>query len=407
MQIEVDTVKGFRDFLPPESLKRCSVQKVIEQYFRTYGFVPIETPIVEFDELMKPSAMPNEEEDEAVSDRFRLKDRAGRNLGLRYEFTFQLARIFKQNPNIKLPFRRYQLGPIFRDEPIAADRFRQFVQCDIDIVGDASIKADAECLAVVADILKELKIDSEINVNNRKLLSAIIQSCEVSEPKRIMRELDKMEKIGEDAVKTNLRVFADSNKILTLFKLLEKPLSFFEENAFDGASDLVELISLCSRYGLKVKFNPFMARGFGYYTGNIFEVKEPGKGSIAGGGRYDKLVGKFSNREIPAVGISFGLERVTALAKIDPEPMAKVIVISIEQDSESFKLTKKLRKESISCIMNDGGIGKALEYANAYSVPYVIFIGEEEVSKEKFKLKNMKTGKEELLSEKQIIARLS
>src|SRR3989344_3428474 len=252
MQIEVDTVKGFRDFLPPESLKRSSVQKVIEKNFRTYGFIPIETPVVEFDEIMKPSALPNEEEDEAVSDRFRLKDRAGRNLGLRYEFTFQLARIFKQYPNIKLPFRRYQVGPIFRDEPIAADRFRQFVQCDIDIVGDASIKADAECLAVVADILKELKIDSEINVNNRKLLSAIIESCEISEPKRIMRELDKMEKIGEDTVKANLRVFADPNKILTLFKLMEKPLSFFEENAFDGASDLVELISICNRYGLKI-----------------------------------------------------------------------------------------------------------------------------------------------------------
>src|SRR3989338_6810150 len=168
MNIEIDTVKGFRDFLPPESLKREVVVETIKKYFELYGFLPVETPVVEFDELMRSDSL--DDEDEAVSDRFRLKDRAGRNLGLRYEFTFQLARIFKQYPNIKLPFRRYQVGPIFRDEPIAADRFRQFVQCDIDIVGDASIKADAECLAVVADILKELKIDSEINVNNRKLL---------------------------------------------------------------------------------------------------------------------------------------------------------------------------------------------------------------------------------------------
>lgn len=407
MQIDVDTVKGFRDFLPPESIKRETVQKVIEKYFKIYGFIPIETPVIEFDETMKPDILEGETEDEAVSDRFRLKDRAGRNLGLRYEFTFQLARILKQNPNIKMPFRRYQIGPVFRDEPISADRFRQFIQCDIDIVGDSSVKADAEVLAAVADILKELKISSEIQVNNRKLLSAIIESCEIAEVKKVMRELDKIDKIGEDAVKTNLRIFADSNKILTLFKLLEKPLAFFEENAFDGANELAELQKLSNKYGLKIKFNPFMIRGLAYYTGNIFEVKETGKGSIAGGGRYDKSVGKFIKKEIPAVGISFGLERVTSLANIKPDAIPKILIISIDQESESFGLTKKLRKESISCIMSDGSIGKSLEYANAYEIPFVIFVGEEEISKSKFKLKNMTSGKEEMLTEKQLIARFS
>src|SRR3972149_149307 len=133
MKIEVDTVKGFQDILPPESLKRDSVRKIIEKHFRLHGFAPIETPVIEFDELMKPDTI--NEEDEAVSDRFRLNDRAGRNLGLRYEFTFQLARIFKSNPNIKLPFRRFQIGQIFRDEPVGAGRFRQFTQCDVDIMG--------------------------------------------------------------------------------------------------------------------------------------------------------------------------------------------------------------------------------------------------------------------------------
>ncbi len=407
MQIEIDNVKGFKDFLPPESLKRAEIVRTIEKYFKIYGFSPVETPVIEFDEIMKPSILPNEEEDEAVSDRFRLKDRAGRNLGLRYEFTFQLARIFKQNPNIKLPFRRYQIGPVFRDEPISADRYRQFIQCDADIIGDSSMTADVECLSLVNDILKELKIDSEIQINNRKLLNAIIESCEVANPKEVMKELDKMEKIGEDTVKTNLRKFADSNKILTLFKLMEKPLEFFEKNAFDGTAELVELQSLCSKYGLKVKFNPYLARGLGYYTGNIFEVKEPGKSSIAAGGRYDKSVGKYINRDVPAVGISFGLERISALAKINAQPTPKILIISIDQDSKSLKLTKKLRKEGISCIMSSERIGKSLEYANAYSIPYVIFIGDEESAKDKFKLKNMISGKEELLTEKQIIARLS
>ncbi len=408
MKIEIDTVKGLQDYLPPESLKRQAVKRVIEKYFQLYGFIPIETPTIEFDELMKPEALPGEQEDEAVSERFRLKDRAGRNLGLRYEFTFQLARIFKQNPNIKLPFRRYQIGENFRDEPIGPGRFRQFIQCDIDIIGDTSVKADAEILALVLDILKELKIEAKIQVNNRKLLASIIESVEIKEIKGVMRELDKINKIGEDAVKANLKKYADSNKILTLFKLMEKPLDFFIENAFEGASELEELQKECKLYGIKIKFAPFMIRGLAYYTGNIFEViPEESKNSIAAGGRYDKIVGKFINREIPAVGISFGLERITELAKIQPEIIPKTTIISIEQEKESIQLSKKLRKSGISCITSFDKPGKALEFANSQAVPYSIFIGSDEVAKKKFKLKDMKSGEEKLLTDKQLISFLS
>lgn len=400
MKIEVDTVKGFQDFLPPESLKRQTVQKVIEKWYKLYGFLPVETPIVEFDELMRPEAL--QEEDEAVSDRFRLKDRAGRNLGLRYEFTFQLARIMKQNPNIKLPFRRYQIGPVFRDEPIGAGRFRQFFQCDADILGDQSIDSDAECLLMVSDILKELKVDSEINVNNRKLMNAIIESCQMSNPKGVMKELDKMDKIGEDMVKTNLKKYADANQIITLFKLMEKDITFFVENAFDGAKEIFELMKKCRKYNLEIKFAPNMIRGFGYYTGNIFEVKVPGKSTIAAGGRYDKTVGKFLDKEIPAVGISFGLERVSELASVNIES-TKLTVISIKQDNESEKLVRRLRKEGISCILGKDGVGKALEYSNSYSIPFVLFVGEDELKKGKFKLRNMKSGEEKFITEKQLV----
>ncbi len=402
---EIDNVKGFRDYLPPESLKREAVKKIIEGTFKLYGFLPVETPIIEYEELMKPTNLPNEEEDEAVSDRFRLKDRAGRNLGLRYEFTFQLARIFKQNPNIKLPFRRYQIGSVFRDEPISSNRFRQFSQCDIDIIGDSEIKADAECLVAFSDILKELKINAEIQVNNRKLINAIIESVQISASKEVMRELDKMTKLGEDLVKTNLRKYADGNKILTLFKLLEKPLDFFIENAFDGAKELQDLRDECSAFGIKVIFNPLMMRGLQYYTGNIFEIvpEENKKSSIAGGGRYDKLVGKYINKEIPAVGISFGLDRLTEFAKIKPTNEPKVILISIDQDFQTAKLLKKFRKSSISSIAFYDKPGKALEYANSYEIPYAVFIGPEEIDKGKFKLRNMKSGEEKYLSEKQLI----
>ncbi len=406
MNYEPETVKGFQDYLPPESLKRAAVKKIVEKNFQLYGFLPIETPVVEYDSLMRPDNLPTEEVDEAVSSRFRMQDRGGRSIGLRYEFTFQLARIFRQNPNLKLPFKRYQIGEVFRDEPISARRFRQFMQCDADIIGEPSAAADAECIALFSDILKELKIDAEIEINNRKLLAAIIESVEIRQVNNVMKELDKIDKIGEDEVKANLKRYTSANQVVTLFKLLEKSVEFFKENAFAGVEEIEALMNKCRLYGVKVKFNPFLARGLGYYTGNIFEIVSNFEGrkiSIAGGGRYDKSVGKFVFKEIPAVGISFGLERISEVASVSPAALPKVLVISISQDKESLKISKALRKEDISCSVSFDKIGKALEYANSYSIPFVVFVGAEEVSAKKFKLRNMVSGEEKLLNEKQLI----
>jgi histidyl-tRNA synthetase len=407
MQIEIDTVKGFQDFLPPTSLKRSAVKKIVEKYFKLYGFIPIETPVIEFDELMKSDNLPADQEDEAISDRFRLKDRGGRNLGLRYEFTFQLARIFRQNPTIKLPFRRYQIGEIFRDEPIGAGRFRQFTQCDADLIGDSSIEGETEVFAMLNDILKELKIDAEFVINNRILITSIIESVQITEKNGVMKELDKIDKLGEDVIKSNLRKYADGNQIMTLFKLLQKPLEFFMENKFEGAEQLTKLAQLSKKYSLSIKFSPNLMRGFSYYTGNVFEVRSKNcPGSIAGGGRYDKSVGKYLNREIPAFGFGMGLERLCELAKVELENVPKALLISIDQESESIKLIKKLRKESIACVKTSDKIGKAMEYANSYNIPFVIFIGADEVEKQKFKLKNMISGDEKFLTELQLIKAL-
>jgi len=411
MKLDISTVKGFQDYLPPESLKREAIEKIVRNYYNLYGFLPVETPVIEYEELMRPESLNNEEEDEAVADRFRLKDRAGRNLGLRYEFTFQLMRIFKENPNIKLPFKRFQIGENFRDEPIRAGRTRQFTQCDADIIGEPSISADAECISLVTDIFRDLKIYPEIQVNNRKLLNAIIESVEIKATQLILRELDKIEKLSVDVVKANLRKYATANQIVTLFKLLEKTLEFFKDNAFDGAEELENLIKQCKYYGIKPTFTPSMVRGFGYYTGNVFEFILPDKKTtIAAGGRYDKTVGKFLNREIPAVGISFSIEALIGLCsdkinqlKIDFVP--KILIVSFNQEEEAIKLAKKLRKNNISCSITEGQPSKALDFANAQRIPYVIFLGEEEMEKQKFKVKDMLSGEEKLLTEKQILVK--
>ncbi|MAG26263.1 histidine--tRNA ligase [Candidatus Pacearchaeota archaeon] len=407
MKPEIDTVKGFQDFLPPISQKRNEIKKTIQKYFELYGFVPLETPIIEFDELIKGDSLPAEE-DEAVSDRFRLKDRAGRNLGLRYEFTFQLQRLFKQNPNLKLPFKRYQIGPVFRDEPITSNRFRQFTQCDADIIGDPSINADAECLALASEILKSLNIDFEIEINNRALIQSLIESVQIQNPEAIMKELDKLDKIGEDQVKLNLKKYADSNQVLTLFKLLDKNLEFYLDNGFKGAEQIKELIEKCKAYKIQVKFNQYLARGLSYYTGSVFEFKTPqSKDSIGAGGRYDKVVGKLSNRDIPAVGFSFGLERLTQLANIPIKNKIKALLISFEEDKAMFNIAKKLRKAGVPCITTFGNPSKQLDYANSLEIPYVIFVGEQEIESQKFKLKDMSSGEEKLLTEKQLINKLT
>lgn len=405
--MEVSTVKGFADVLPPVSLKRAAVRTIIEKWFRVYGFVPWETPVVEYDELMRPDTLPSEGVDEAVSDRFRLQDRGGRNLGLRYEFTFQLSRIMKENPNLKMPVKRYQIGEVFRDEPISARRFRQFTQCDVDVLGDSTINSDAEVLACFADILKELKIEFEVQVNNRKLLDAIIKSVQIQNSKGVMRELDKIDKIGLDEVKLNLKKFAETTQIVTLLKLLEKDLNFFKENGFDGVEDLLELFELTKTYGMKVAFSPNLIRGLGYYTGNVFEIRVKGsKDSIAGGGRYDKSVGKYLGRDVAAVGISFGHERVTELANVKAEGFPKVLILSIEQDLAAIKLASKLRAEGISTGIDFRKIMKGLDYANSMKIPYVVFLGESEVDSKKYKLKNMESGKEEFLTESALIKKL-
>jgi len=397
--VEIETVKGFRDVFPPESLKRQKVREVIEKNFKLFGFMPIETPSIEYEELAKG----DNEKDEAVSERFRLKDRGERNLSLRYEFTFQLKRIFKENPNIKLPLRRYQIGNMFRDEPVEKDRYREFMQLDADIIGDSSMKADAECLALADKICKELGIDYKLKINNRKLVNSILKKLDITDTENVLRELDKVEKFGEDEVKKNLTKFADKVQIVGLFKLLQKNIDYFVKEKFEGAEELNELFKILKQYDIKPIFSPSLVRGFSYYTGNIFEgYNEKIKGSLFGGGRYDNLVGKYIKRDIPAVGNSYG--RILDYPDIQAEN-TKAILISIKQDKKTIELMKKLRESQISCFMMDKP-GKAVEYANSSNIPYVIFIGDEEAKKGKFKLRDMKSGKEKMLVEKSLIKEL-
>jgi histidyl-tRNA synthetase len=371
--MKTENVKGFKDVIGNEAEKIALIKEVIKQAFESYGFTPAETPIIEYEEFVK-GENPN---DEAVRDIYKLKDRKKRKLALRYEFTFQLKRLAK---NQKLPFRRYQIGPLFRDEPIRPGRTRQFTQCDADIVG-STLKDEAECFSILKEVLDSLKIKFTLYINNRKLINEILDKNNIKDKEEVIREIDKLDKLSIKEVKTNLKKYK-AEKLLDIFTKKEK---YFEN--YESYKEIKELKKLCSLFGVIVEFRPFLARGFSYYNGTVFEVwSKDLKVSVCGGGSY--LI-----NGIQSTGISFGLEPLILLTNIVLQ-IDKILIVSLNQDKAAIKLTQKLRKQGKNTTLFYGKPSKALEYANSYKIKKVIFVGEKEVKLKKFKIKDMRTGRE-------------
>lgn len=370
-----EIVKGFRDYSDNDAVKRREIRKNIEETFEKYGFEPAETPIIEYEDFVKGE----NKQDEAVSDIFRLQDKGKRNLALRYEFTFQLKRLMQ---NKKLPYKRYQIGSVFRDEPVSSNRLRQFVQCDVDVAG-SNVKNEAEILAMSDEILRSLKIEPIILVNNRQLLNEILDDNKIKEKDKlqVLREIDKYDKIPEKELRINLKKL-NAEKVLDSLKKGEKYFS-----KFNSYNEILELMKYCELYKFKVLFSPTIIRGLSYYNGNVFEIKAKSiKETIIAGGSY-----KFEG--IQCTGISFGLDRISLLADLKKTD-EKILIISLEQDKEAVKLAQKLRQSGKITSVYYGKPSKALDYANSYNISKVIFIGKDEVTKGKYKIKDMKTGKE-------------
>jgi len=386
--MKTDTVKGFQDFLGEEALKRVKIKNIIQTQFELYGFEPAETPTIEYEEFVKG----DNQNDEAISEIFKLEDKGKRKLALKYEQTFQLKRIAK---NQKLPYKRYQISSVFRDEPVKSARFREFTQCDADIIG-ASPKDEAELFSLVNKILDKLEIKSVIYFNSRKLLNEILVSENIEEKYReqVIRELDKLDKLPKKEVADNLKKYG-AEKLINIF---DNPEKEFEK--YGAYKDIKNLKKLCKSYGTKLTFQPTLARGLSYYNGTIFEIKTKElKETICAGGAY--LIDQSQS-----FGISFGLERLSMLTKVEGDS-TKVQIISINQDEKSIKLAQTLRENNISTnLLLDKSIGKAMDYANSKQIENVIFVGADEVKSKKFKIKNMKTGDEKSISRQALMKSL-
>ena len=394
--------KGVNDLAVKERILKEELLDIIVRNFRKYGFNPLQTPTIErFDVLTSKFAGG----EEILKEIYRLNDQGNRELALRYDLTVPLARFVSMNLDLKLPFKRYQIGQVFRDGPIKAGRYREFTQCDADVVGSDSLFTDAELLKMASDVYKELGLDVIIKINSRKVLDALI---DVDDKNSFILSLDKLEKIGSKGVK--LELLSKGFKEIDIDEVLRKiSLSKDElkEELGDSFDEMQEVLDYLDVLGVdNVEFTPSLARGLAYYTGTIYEffLKDSNMtSSVGSGGRYDKMISEFANKNLPAVGVSFGLDALMYALAGDKRSFTKVLGVSINQDKKTIELVSKLRYFNINCDISFKNLKKSLSFASSYNIPYVLIVGDEEVNSQRFVLRNMESGTEDKFSEEELI----
>lgn len=431
--MKLQLAKGVRDVPPEDKIVKNQIVDTLKSIFELYGYSPLETPLIERESVLASKYSGGEE---ILKEMFTFKDQGKRKLGLRYDLTVGFSRFIGMNPHLKIPFRRYQIGKSFRDGPIKLGRYREFWQCDVDIMGCKDIGAESELLSIADKFLKKINLNAEIKVNNRKILKGILSYAEVSPDleKATILTIDKLEKVGLEEVekeliqkgltqesvnkiKTNLLIQGNNQKKIEKLKSLIN-----SEEGKQGLEEMSSLIQLLKEYNTEITFDVSLARGLSYYTGTVFEIfliNSKIKSAISAGGRYDNMISDLleTQKEFPAVGISFGLDVISDALEKSSKPIkstAKIYIIPVGVDetnnlkSKSIKIAEELRVGGInSCFDIMGkGISKNLNYANSLNIPFVLFIGEEEIKTKKFKLKNMETGEEKVLELKEIIKQL-
>jgi len=395
--IKPQTLKGFRDFLPDEALKRQYAIDIIRKTFELYGFLPLETPAVEYLETFAGQIG----EDEKLF--FKFTDGGGRKVALRYDQTVPTCRVIAQYPDkISLPFKRYQIQTVWRSEKPQKGRYREFLQCDADIFGVDNRTADAETVALTIDIYKNLGFKKPIAIiNDRDLYKDI--------PYPAIVAIDKLDKLGDAGVIAELKTKGFDENILERVKNNQPN------------PNLKKIFKYLDNYGFKdnYQYKPTLARSFSYSNGTIWEIIDEAwpTGSLAGCERFDSLVGKFSGRQVPAVGFAIGFDR-TILAmdelKLFPDLGTKtkvlVTVFSPELLDKSQAVTQKLRAKNINTDLypdSEEKLPKQLKYANNNQIPFVLVIGPDEAAKNVVTLKDMKSGEQKTLALDQAIDALT
>jgi histidyl-tRNA synthetase len=442
--------RGTRDFLPHEMIRRNYIFNIIRTTFERFGYLPIETPAME-----NLSALMGKYGEEG--DRLLFKILNSGNFmegldilnmttnqlalaicdkGLRYDLTVPFARFVVQHQQeISIPFKRYQIQPVWRADRPQKGRYREFYQCDVDVIGSNSLLNEVELIMIIDTVFSKLDMEVCVKINNRKILSGIAQAigCE-DKIIDITVAIDKLEKTGWEKVKDELLskgippasisqlepvLLMKGNNIEKLNHL--KDILHSSETGLKGIEEMETVFGYITKEGLvpnvKVELDLTLARGLNYYTGTIFEVKslQIETGSITGGGRYDDLTGIFGLENMSGVGISFGIERIydiwSELNKdqtntVEQNVRALFINFGNEEEIYALKTLKDLRTENINVELfpDNVKLQKQMKYANAKNIPYVILAGEDEMKLHKFTLKNMQTGEQEIVGYNELLA---
>ena len=405
--IKPRTMSGFLELLPREQKVFNEMKEKVESVLRLHGLACLDTPVLELSEVLLAKAG-----GETEKQIFRLV-KGDTDMTMRFDLTVPLAKFVALNKNeLSFPFRRYQIGKVYRGERPQKGRLREFYQCDADIIGDGElpIEADAEVIAILSGIYSALKVGADILVSNRKILIGLLKELDLSEKQtEILNLLDKYEKMGKEACFSEVEAFAGekTSEIFNVFemKTLEelKSANIQNESFKEGIEELERVFELLKVMGVEnAKLNLNIIRGLDYYTGTVFEgrLKEFPAISIGGGGRYENLTGYFSSSKMPGVGFGMGLTRLFVLLKelgklnFSKDNYSKLAIIPVgDTENFCFTLASKLRAEGIACeVLYSKSFKARMNMANKTGVPNIIVVGEDEVNSGIFGVKNMATG---------------
>ena len=407
-EIELRNVKGTTDYSPREQYIRNYISDTLKCVFEKYGFKPLQTPLLCYYDLL---ALKYDEENDILKEVYKVSDQGNRNLALRYDLTVPFAKYIAINQNTKLPFKRYEIGEVFRNGPVKLGRDREFIQCDVDSVGIEGQLVEAEFIALYVEAYSKLGIDVVIKYNNRKFLSGIIIEAGISEEliTDTITIIDKFEKLTkEELQKEFLKIGLNEEQIEKLYSYLQMNIEELIE--LETLKQYINELEL-TKY---VQFSPSLARGQEYYTGTVFEVYVTDgsiKSSIGGGGRYDKMITDFINdgKEYPAVGISFGLNVIYEILKNREEftenALTDIFIMPMGTQIQCLKIAEIMRKAGyrVEVEMKTRKMKKSLEYANEENIPYVFILGEDELAQNNISVKNMKEKKQDIIGIDNII----
>lgn len=426
-EINVQPPSGTRDFLPKDVKNREWALNVIKQAFEVFGFAPIDTPAFERVETL--TGKYGEEGEKLMFKILKRGDQATggeTDLALRYDFTVPLVRFFAKYQNkLPRPFRRYQIGPVWRADRPGKGRFREFYQCDIDVIGSSSLVADAEVILALTKSLSRLGLPGYVvRLNSRKVLAGLLEAYGIPEASRqdTLTALDKLDKIGVSGVVEELKSRGLTETVISQINedLSEKDMTRIRDRVAtsrigqDGLQEVDEIISLVSPLMVDggIEFSPFLARGLDYYTGPIFEIYlKKATGAIASGGRYDNLVGKFAGAQVPACGGSLGIDRILSTltvgspdSEISLKPQVFVTVWDRSMRPEALQIAEELRDAGIvtEIFLEEGKISNQIRLASNRGAEYCLLYGPDEQIKKEVTIKNLSTSEQISVSREKI-----